>query len=767
MATAHATLPTDSAPDDPLGTRRTRINGTLAESVFEIRPELSSVGPFEFALRERVATLAAFHHPAFVQVRRVERTPGRRGALAVVSDPFEGTPLSDVLATVAESSVPLPTGWALKFTRDVVDALAALHATAPDVVHGILSTRRILIGPASEALISGYVLGAAIEQLRYSRQQYWTDLEIPTSFDATGFDRRLDLFQIGVVALQLLGGRSIPPQAHTRDQLQSTLDYLYAGDSTPVSADTRRWLTRMLRLDAPFASAAQAREELDLLIARHAAALGHVAAPEWLHAAPSAAAVEDTPAETSPATDASTSATEVDLHADTVLNNSIAYVPSPAVLPEHAPSAIDEICNVDATELVDVEPVADAQDDTTPILAAIASDEPETPSFGAPESYHSTFDHRSTFDDPAETVQASALPLPIETASSALPEIAETVASTLPPVAVVAETKPTPPPIAAPATPVQKAAAAAVAPRRVRPYRSVVIGAVVLAVAVAAAVALGGGRLVGVNRARQPQPLASRPIGVILPPADTKPSTAPPAPAAESRDAAARVDASSTTTASAAAGASTGTLQIRTQPAGAQVSVDGTNAGRSPLTVTTSAGEHTIVVTADATSVKDTVVVQRGATTSVIIPLGVPTPAAAVAGWVRITAPVDVQVFEDNRLIGTSDTDRLMLPTGTHQLDIVNAASGYRTHRTVSVMPGKVTALAIDVPNGVLAVNAQPWAEVWLDGEKIGPTPIGNLAASVGKHELVFRHPTLGEQRRTVVVPVSGIARTSVDMTNR
>jgi len=58
-----------------------------------------------------------------------------------------------------------------------------------------------------------------------------------------------------------------------------------------------------------------------------------------------------------------------------------------------------------------------------------------------------------------------------------------------------------------------------------------------------------------------------------------------------------------------------------------------------------------------------------------------------------------------------------------------------------------------------------PWADVSLDGEVLGPTPIGNILVSVGPHEVVFRHPAYGEQRRTVTVPVQGIARLSVDFT--
>jgi hypothetical protein len=132
-----------------------------------------------------------------------------------------------------------------------------------------------------------------------------------------------------------------------------------------------------------------------------------------------------------------------------------------------------------------------------------------------------------------------------------------------------------------------------------------------------------------------------------------------------------------------------------------------------------------------------------------------------------VTSAIDVQVFEDGQLIGSGDSPRMMLPAGAHELVIMNAASGYRAARTVNVLAGKVTPIAIDIPNGLLAINALPWAEAWLDGERIGPTPIGNFAATIGPHEVVFKHPSLGERRRTIVVPATGVARVSVDLNSR
>jgi len=85
----------------------------------------------------------------------------------------------------------------------------------------------------------------------------------------------------------------------------------------------------------------------------------------------------------------------------------------------------------------------------------------------------------------------------------------------------------------------------------------------------------------------------------------------------------------------------------------------------------------------------------------------------------------------------------------------------------VNVTPGQVSALRLDWPNGAMAINALPWAEVFIDGERIGETPIGNVPVPIGTHEVVFRHPELGEQTVRATVTVGAPARLSVDLRKR
>jgi hypothetical protein len=208
-----------------------------------------------------------------------------------------------------------------------------------------------------------------------------------------------------------------------------------------------------------------------------------------------------------------------------------------------------------------------------------------------------------------------------------------------------------------------------------------------------------------------------------------------------------------------------GQLQVRTEPSGARVSVDGTPRGTSPVTVADlTPGEHAVMLESDKGSVKQIVSIEAGITASLMVPLSGGSDSAPVSGWITVSAPSDVQVFENKRLLGTSQSDRLMVSSGRHDLELVNETLGYRATRSVQVSPGKVTPIKIDFPKGTIALNAVPWAEVWVDGEKVGDTPIGNLSLTIGPHEIVFRHPDLGEQRHAATVTLNSPARLSVDL---
>ena len=210
--------------------------------------------------------------------------------------------------------------------------------------------------------------------------------------------------------------------------------------------------------------------------------------------------------------------------------------------------------------------------------------------------------------------------------------------------------------------------------------------------------------------------------------------------------------------------AGTGDLQVRTDPSGAKVSVDGQVRGTSPLTIPGLApGSHSVTLENDLGSVREDVTIQPGATASLVVPLKTP-QGAPVSGWISINAPAELQIFENQRLLGSSRTDRIMVAAGRHDIEFSNEALGYRASQTIQVAPGQVARIKPDWPSGTIAINATPWANVTLDGQDLGETPVGNTSVPVGTHEVVFRHPQFGEQRITATVTATTPTRLSIDM---
>jgi len=140
-----------------------------------------------------------------------------------------------------------------------------------------------------------------------------------------------------------------------------------------------------------------------------------------------------------------------------------------------------------------------------------------------------------------------------------------------------------------------------------------------------------------------------------------------------------------------------------------------------------------------------------------------PAPAGSLSGWLRVEVPLAMRITEDGRLLGTTDVDRLMLPTGEHLLDLRNDEFGVASRQMVTIKAGETFTLAIRLPSASISINAKPWAEAWVDGERVGETPIGTLMRTVGRHEVVLRHPELGERRVPVLVTMAQPARVIVD----
>ena len=714
-----------------------------------LRGELSAVPSFEFSLREQLSHLASFSHACYGHVRSVERLKDPASTLALVSDVTVGIRLSEILGFAEAADVTLDIDAALCLLRQLVPAVAMLHENMPDIAHGAIAAERLIITPGARVIVVEHVLGSALEQLRFSQERYWKELRIalPRSPGLPRFDHRADVTQLGVVALSLILGRRLRDDegpSRLGDLVSSAWAVSTRGGLEPLPAGLRAWLMCALQLDArhSFSSAIDAQEELERVLGES----DYLAAPATLEsfleryrAALEPALVASQPV-VSPAVVSQTLVSQP-------LTNQLPAGPPPVIpQPVIAPLAVSHLA---ATPLV-----------LTPI--AVPTPAPQVLTVR-----------------PLPPMAPAPMPAPPPLASSVAP--------------MPAAPPPFPPSLAPPVAVRQESVIAAPLdmslPQREMPKRSNATRPWQFAAAAVALIALAGAGVTATRRYVAPTPATSEgtlsmttnPPGAKLYVDGVERGTTPltvalktGAHALELRgDGPPRVMPITMTAGAQVSqyielprtAATAGHLQVRTEPAGARVSVDGTSRGTSPVTVADLApGEHSVLLESDRGSVRQVVTIEAGVTASLMVPLGATPDSALVSGWIAVSAPADVQVFENTRLLGTSQSDRLMVSTGRHDIEIVNETLGYRAARTVQVTAGKVTPIKIDFPKGTIALNAVPWAEVWVDGEKVGDTPIGNLSLAIGSHEIVFRHPELGEQRHAATVTLNSPARLSVDL---
>ena len=131
------------------------------------------------------------------------------------------------------------------------------------------------------------------------------------------------------------------------------------------------------------------------------------------------------------------------------------------------------------------------------------------------------------------------------------------------------------------------------------------------------------------------------------------------------------------------------------------------------------------------------------------------------SGGIRLSAPIELKVLEGERVLGSSADGPIVTTAGNHELDFINTALGFRTRRTVTFRAGEISTINLAIPPSRVNVNAIPWAEVWVDGRAVGETPLANLEITIGEHDVVFRHPELGERRQRVTVRADGVTRIS------
>ena len=157
-----------------------------------------------------------------------------------------------------------------------------------------------------------------------------------------------------------------------------------------------------------------------------------------------------------------------------------------------------------------------------------------------------------------------------------------------------------------------------------------------------------------------------------------------------------------------------------------------------------SPGHHEVALQSDAGSVTRTVTVAANTTTAI--------DEAIFSGFVTVYAPFDVTISEGGRVLRADDHQLIMLAPGAHELRVSNRALAYEAVRRIVVKPGESTNLQLTPDPSTLTVTASEPAEVWVDGTRVGDTPLTASPIPLGTHELVVKRAAGGERHFTVTI---------------
>ena len=167
-----------------------------------------------------------------------------------------------------------------------------------------------------------------------------------------------------------------------------------------------------------------------------------------------------------------------------------------------------------------------------------------------------------------------------------------------------------------------------------------------------------------------------------------------------------------------------------------------------------SPGKHTLTFITSSGTVKKPIRVEPGKPLSIEVPI--------YSGWIAVFSPVTLDIAENGKAIGTTEQGRLMLSPGRHQLTFTNQEMGYKTTQAVDIEPGEERSVSL-VPTGELSANAMPWAEVWMNGKKVGDTPWRDCGCRSARTRSSSRIRNSPNASVTVTVTAKAPAAASVD----
>lgn len=208
-------------------------------------------------------------------------------------------------------------------------------------------------------------------------------------------------------------------------------------------------------------------------------------------------------------------------------------------------------------------------------------------------------------------------------------------------------------------------------------------------------------------------------------------------------------------------------LSVDTQPAGAEVLLDGQNRGNSPLTLSVEPGTHTLTVRAGGAERGVRLTLAPGSQVVHHFDLA-PAPVAAAAGRLSIvTDPPGAKVSVDGAARGLSPLSMDDLAVGEHVVSVASDTGS--AQRTVAVAGGVTNEVVFALPRstaplaGWIVVTSPFPVDIIERDEVVGASGTTKIMLAAGKHNVVLRNDAVGYAApRIVDVAAGGVARVNV-----
>ncbi len=758
---------------DGFGQRHTvaqRSGGELEYLVF-CRP-LAAEPFFAAALKSRVARLSRFTHASYCRVRRVQHAAGGDGSIALVSTHVAGRRLAELLDVAARADLKPTTAAVLAVTRQIMAAAALLHDSAPDGFHGALGLERVILPSDGRVVLAEHVLGTVVEGAAeaWGSERLWREFRLPTLPGAgSAHDgRRTDVLQISLIALSLCLGRPLDD-----DDFPNQIGWLLARATegqagrtrTPLRPALRAWFERGLSVqnDLPYPTLLDSQKALGQLAQEPEFAGSHAEWNAFVHLCETAAVRMPLVVRAPETAETASSARTVSASADNGSAGGVAESPAleadpfgpwPVAVPADSAATLFDAFLARRPSEVDAfhdKPISDL---TAPPSAGLRA----TPADPTIALKPSPIDPDSVRFESDSTDRSRTRASPVATSQRSIGDASPVIRPNAEPALTVRiDTQP------APRVPVEARPTPRRPPASSQWVRLVVTG-VLAVLAITGAVysprlfVLAYERLRTHGRVRvESHPPDARIMvdgelrghtpGVLrLKPGEYQVEVQLGG-SAQSKKITVRAQADMTETFVLPEAGQRGGFHITTYPSPGGITIDGKYRGDAPLTVTDLApGMHTLAVQTTLGMQEQDVFVQPGSVRALAVP---------TASWVKVNAPFDLEVLEDARVLGRTSSGPVLVRPGRHNLEFANKELGLKLRQSVDAAPGQVLTVPLEIPTGMMNVYADVTAEVFVDGRKVGETPLSSLQLPLGPHDVVLNHPRYGDVRYSVRVTLA------------